>query len=212
MKQRSQVFTFFSLALLTSGLSVPLQAVANMGINSESLLSLVLKVSVFHWLTLSLSLVAALLAWNASKFFVHFAGLSILSATILNLVSLHQIKAPPISLAICVAGTLGILLLGFNKNVRAVIKDPRQRWWLTSPRRAVQLRTVVNTWSNEKIFGCSENLSRNGIFIELNARQMEEMNAIRKMEIGKLIHLKLDMGNFYILHIQAKVVRKKLPT
>src|SRR5437588_1945273 len=102
-------------------------------------------------------------------------------------------------------------LVLFQHNIVEVLTKPENRWWLTKPRKKIEvlayLSPIIGTGFNVKTFDISEN----GVFIPLDESQIPSPKFSKnpfKLGINDKLSLCLNFGKLTQVRLEARIVRK----
>lgn len=96
---------------------------------------------------------------------------------------------------------LGLSSLVFHPQVLGLLKNPRQRWWLQSPRKRVALPIQLDFVRGPSRTLTSFNLSGTGLFIHAEEEKI-------KLSVGEHVRIRLPLGGIRSVACQAQVVRQ----
>ncbi len=208
MQRRSRIFSILSTLFILAAVSIPLQLIYHFGFSNFDLWWLSYKMNVLNWAVIGLCLVSSIFAYRASRWLLYLAPFNIGFIALNNL--LASSEADPSKNQVILSSVVFAMIyaLCLEPHVWKALRDPSSRWWLTSPRRQLKIPAMLRTWMNERFVGYTHNLSKEGMFLAVNPPKGEVSPGLDRVEIGKLISLKLDVSSLYVLRIQAQIVRK----
>ncbi len=151
-------------------------------------------------------------AWSASRYFAYSAPLALGLSTWYYADLLLQ-EDMALNMFLLHLGSVWILLLFcLSKQIKEVLEDPKKQWWKISPRQDLCLKVFMKSSKNEVLYSLSNNVSSNGILLEIDTRDPKKILVVDDLEIGKIVNLVIETGPQFVLRTQARIVRKHSAT
>jgi len=88
---------------------------------------------------------------------------------------------------------------------RSLLREPNRRWWLTPARTKIHLSLVANAPLGLSFRSRTFDLSKEGLFIELDQQSIKEM--FSALVPGTVLELRVKLNHLQVLPLRGCVVR-----
>ncbi|MDP7319355.1 MAG: PilZ domain-containing protein [Bacteriovoracaceae bacterium] len=200
MKTKPLYLTLFPIFAFLLALSFPLQIYYLYQTPLHDLAKIFSMLTPLNLLTMTTLILTSVLTLSLNKWVYKIVPLLLLTLFINNAVV--GLYGTDYTLAqVCVSFVLFALSLKpFYKNeIKAVIQNPRLRWWQT-PKRYNMIKPLRISSEHFNIYSQSVNVSETGIFAEIQEKELLE-----SLKVNDIV--KLDIIDKDKITLEAKVVR-----
>lgn len=204
MRKRPISLNVLIMVLVGVALSFPIQAAVLYGHGITELSSIFHKITILNLFVMILCIVNVPFLLQGSRMMVP----ALLMA--LAVVSYNNYVVGSFGLnfsmnTTALASLCFFLLNGFflDPKVIKVLRDPKKRWWLQSPRKEVSIPLSMNVIRGESYNLKSYNISETGVFIPLDEELLDNERVIE----GDIVDIQFALGPLRQVKCQAKVIR-----
>jgi hypothetical protein len=207
MKKRPTLLTILSLLVFGIAISFPIQIMVRFGIPPTEPGAVADKLAPLNWFSMAIGLILSGLIMRASALARLLAPVFILIIAWNNwlVANLDTAQNGDIALlgTLLVLTAMSVLLL---PEIRRVMTHPNLRWWLTPPRKKVELATRVRpSQGGAELRAHTFDLSEGGVFIALDPGALNP-RTMRTLPVGSHCAVTVDLPEHRISSI-ARVVR-----
>lgn len=201
MRNKPLYLKLFPLLAFGIALSFPLQIFYLYGIPVTNVSKVFSMLTPLNLLTMAALMVTAVLTVTLNKAIYKFIPALLLLIFANNaIVGLYGTDYTLLQVGLSF-GLFGLSLKPFySEDIKAVIMNPKLRWWESAKRYNVIKPLQLNT-EMLKINSVTTNISKSGIFAEINEKEMLE-----KFDLNQVIDVKI-LGKNNIT-LKAKIIRK----
>ncbi len=207
MKYRPKSLILLSVVLICVGLSVPLQVALLYEHSWGEFGAIWNKLTYLNQAVMFFCFFNAALLFQASKYSIYSTAILIL-VTFLNNYWVGKVGTD-FSMTTTMLGCAlfalahGLMLL---PDARAVLRNPKNRWWRTAARRKVEIPMLVCPWLDKAKFSTATyDISESGAFLRLNTSG--EAKIPTDLKPNDQIEIRFNIAGFYQIRCSAKVVR-----
>lgn len=214
MRTRPRELTLLGVLLLLVAISMPLQILFVFGGSPFDFSSIAAKLAPLNWAVIFLSSVLAYLVFRASPLLLGVVPF-FLGAVAWNnwLVASLGGEGEGLFPLLSTAGAFLMMGLLAFPNPRRVLANPRLRWWLTPPRRRVELEARVCPTLGGELIARTFDLSEGGAFIALRDSFWASLRegSGRNLSVGTYCSVRLSLNQVSAFSCMAQVVRRGEP-
>ena len=207
MKYRPKALVFLSLILLCVGVSFPLQIAMIYEHTFGEFDAIWSKLTYLNQAVMFLCLVNAYLVFQGSRYALYATALLVPMMVWNNywvgtVATDYNMQTTMIGSALF-ALAHGLMLV---PNARAVLLNPKNRWWRTAPRRKVEIPMMVCPWLDKQVFSTATfDISESGAFLKLNVHG--ESKIPDNLRPNDFVEIRFNIAGYYQIRCSAKVVR-----
>jgi hypothetical protein len=200
-----KILKYIPLFLMLTAVSFPIQIMVIYGHSPLEIDAIFSKLSVLNEIVISLCVMAAIAIYRASYVVTMLVPTLLFAVGFNNGVvsSMGEDFTPFLAFA----GTLGFFTvhLGLLKpEILKLFSEPNSRWWLTSPRRQLELPMMLSHMNQEAVFRSKTfDLSERGTFVSF----LKAPETMTHLKINDSLSVCLNLGALTQIRCQAKVVR-----
>jgi hypothetical protein len=205
MRKRPKTLVAFALFLVMVGLSFPIQVMMIYGHSPLEMESIFSKISSLNILVMALCFVSAITVYGA------MTAAKVCVPMLLVAVGFNNGYVGSVgedySLVQTFAATVAFFAVHLNllrSDILLLINEPEKRWWLTSPRKKVDLPMTLTAFKEQSIIRSRTfDLSERGTFIPFN----QTLDPLTGLKVEDMLQICLNLGPLTPLRCEAKVVR-----
>jgi hypothetical protein len=205
MINHPKMLKYIPLFLILTALSFPIQVMVIYGHTPFEVTAILSKLSALNEIVISLCFLSAIAIYRAS-YIANMLVPTLLFAVGFNngvVSSMGEDFTPFLAFA----GTLGFFTmhLGLLKpEILKLFKEPNSRWWLTSPRKQLELPMMLSHMNQESVFRSKTfDLSDGGTFVSF----LKAPEPLTHLKLNDSLFVCLNLGALTQIRCQAKVVR-----
>lgn len=200
MRNKPLYLKLFPIGTFLIAMSFPIQIALLYSLDHTQFIKILSMLTPLNLLSMSLFLTCSVMSLLMSKHIYKITPVLIIVILINNtIVGVYGNDYSLIQVSLSFILTCFTLVPLYAKDVVAVIKEPKLRWWLTPKRYNVRKAHLIR-FKDVEIFSEILNLSKTGIFTKIKEPSMIEL-----LRTGDLVELNIsDTTDFAI---KAKVVR-----
>jgi hypothetical protein len=214
MRQRPRVFDLLALALLLVAFSLPVQVMLMFGHTPGEFTAIFNQLAPMNWVVAMLAVACAVAHWRASPTLWILSPLFILAVGWNNyLVAQAGLNFSWATTLLATGATLALHGLLLTPTARKVLLNPKMRWWLTAPRKRVQLRATIWPVLGGELLTSTYDVSEGGAFFSLEEASWTSRRtlSIKNLSVGTVCTLKMKLDSGRAIQCDAEVVRQAEP-
>jgi hypothetical protein len=200
MQRRPKTLEAFAIFFVAVAVSFPIQIVMLYEHNFFEAQEILLKLTVINWVVIGLAIGNAIILLRASSILKY--SLPILALTVVVNNFFVGYAGDDYSIAATTLSSIAFLMTHLalcQPHIIMLLKQPEKRWWLTPPRKEMQVVTFVNALNGPTVRVKTFDLSEGGAFFPI-----EKSTPLR---VGDRLMLSFSLGSISRFRCEGRVVR-----
>lgn len=200
MQRRPKTLEAFALFFVAIAASFPIQIILLYDHSVLEIQEVLAKLTIVNWIVIGLSVANAIVLLRASSILKY--TLPILALTVLANNFFVGYAGDDYSIAATTFASIAFLMSHLalcQSHIIMLLKQPDKRWWLTPPRKEMQVVTFVNALNGPTVRVKTFDLSEGGAFFPLDK--------LTPLKVGDRLMLSFSLGSISRFRCEGRVVR-----